>query len=342
MVRTWLVLVMICLVWSGCKTQQNETAPPSAVAAKDEAPKAKPAPASPAPEQPAPKPPQSIPEKGKSDDSDALSTPTVITVKDAGLATPESILHDRDRDIYLVSNINGNPLAADGNGFISQITPEGKVKALKWIDGAADKVTLNAPKGMAISAGTLYVTDLDHVRMFDSDSGGPKEPLKIAGATFLNDLCSAPDGTVYVSDSGYTTGFKPSGTDAVYMIKDGKATAIVRSSALGNPNGLFYRDRKIWVATFGTGDLYSLEVSGKKVAQPKPSYGKLDGLSFTTNGHIVFSSWEAKAVYSGRIGGPFEAIVTGVEAPADIDIDTKRNRVLIPLFTRNELRFHSL
>lgn len=37
-----------------------------------------------------------------------------------GIQTPESVLYEAGSDTYLVSNINGSPLAADNNGFISR------------------------------------------------------------------------------------------------------------------------------------------------------------------------------------------------------------------------------
>ena len=76
--------------------------------------------------------------------------------------------------MYLVANINGGPSDKDGNGFISRISPEGEVIALKWIDGAAESVTpftLNAPKGMALTGDRLFVADIDVVRVFDRERG---------------------------------------------------------------------------------------------------------------------------------------------------------------------------
>ena len=63
--------------------------------------------------------------------------------------------------------------AVDGNGFISMVAPDGRVLALKWIDGEATDITLNALKGMAIASGTLYVADITAVRMFDLRTGRP-------------------------------------------------------------------------------------------------------------------------------------------------------------------------
>src|SRR3972149_4477688 len=49
-----------------------------------------------------------------------------VTVQGVGFQTPESVLYDAAEDVYLVSNINGSPTAADGYGFISRIGPEGQ------------------------------------------------------------------------------------------------------------------------------------------------------------------------------------------------------------------------
>ncbi len=43
-------------------------------------------------------------------------TPLAIEIDGDTLAGPETIIHDLDQDVYFVSNINGNPNAADDNG----------------------------------------------------------------------------------------------------------------------------------------------------------------------------------------------------------------------------------
>src|SRR5665213_477048 len=92
----------------------------------------------------------------------------------AGFQTPESVLYDDGADRYLVSNINGDPGKADNNGYISDVSPDGKITTEKWIAGGANKVTLNAPKGTGIANGVLYVADIDNVRMFDMKTGASK------------------------------------------------------------------------------------------------------------------------------------------------------------------------
>ena len=129
----------------------------------------------------------------------------VLRIAD-GISTPESVLYDEANDRYLVSNINGKPDEADNNGYISEISPEGKMLKEKFIAGGVGKVKLDAPKGTGISGGVLYVSDITAVRMFDLKTGAPKGEVRVPGATFLNDIAVAKDGRIFVSDSGIKTG----------------------------------------------------------------------------------------------------------------------------------------
>jgi sugar lactone lactonase YvrE len=178
--------------------------------------------------------------------SDSIAQDTPILVANVGFALPESVLHDPDADVYLVANINGAPLDADDNGFISRITPEGKILALKWIEGGQNGVQLDAPKGMAISGGVLWVADISVVRRFDAKTGRPLGEVKINGATFLNDVAATADGEVIVSDGGLTAKFEPSGTDAIYLVdRKGTVRSLARSEALGRPNGRCVRGERL-------------------------------------------------------------------------------------------------
>src|SRR5262249_37869853 len=157
-----------------------------------------------------------------------------------------------DSDRYLVSNINGKPDAKDNNGFISVLSPDGTVTTPKWIEGGKEKTKLDAPKGLGLAKGVLYVADITVVRMFDAKTGAPKGEVGIPGATFLNDIATGADGKVYVSDTGVKTGasgFEPTGSDAVYVIDKGKAKALAKSKELGGPNGLWVTDKGVVVAS---------------------------------------------------------------------------------------------
>lgn len=265
-----------------------------------------------------------------------------MVLQDVGFMTPESVLHDVAGDVYLVSNVNGDPFAEDDNGFVSRVSPAGEVLELKWLDGAADGITLNAPKGLAIAGGTLFVADINTVRMFDRETGEPMGAVPVEGSTFVNDVAAAPDGTIYFTDSGFAPGFESSGTDAVYQLDDaGAATALATGDALGRPNGVAVDARGLWVVTFGANAVYRL-ADGQQVDRGELPEGGLDGLVILEDGSMLIASWDAQAVYHGPAGGPFEVLVSDVEAPADIGHDAVRNRVMIPLFQSDVVRIEPL
>ena len=261
------------------------------------------------------------------------------TIVQAGFATPESVLYDADSDSYLVSNINGKPAEADDNGFITRISPEGKPLALRWIDGSKPDVKLDAPKGMAIVGGVLYVADITVVRRFDAKTGAQQADIPIDGATFLNDVAPTADGGVLVTDSGLDASFKPTGADAIYKIdKAGKVTPFAKDKGLGAPNGVLEFSGNVWMVTFGSGEVVAFDAKGAKTSSQKPPKGQLDGLvAVAATGEVYVSSWEGKAVYklSGR--DSWTEVVKDVESPADMGLDPKRNMLLIPLFNLNQV-----
>lgn len=272
--------------------------------------------------------------------------PGPVVIKDVGFQTPESVQHDITSDTYLVSNINGSPLDKDDNGFISRLSPEGQVISLKWIDGAAADVELNAPKGIGISNGKLYVADIDVIRTFDATTGKPGAQIKVTGAGFLNDVAVAPDGTVYVSDTGLKAGkdgaLEPSKKDAIYKVSpQGKLSTFVKGEKLGLPNGLFADATGLWVATW-QGSIYHVTPDGKQEAPQKAPGAQLDGLLQTADGQVLFSSWETSTVYIGGTDGQFSPLLSDVKTPADIGYDSKRGQVLVPLFTENTVEILKL
>lgn len=254
-----------------------------------------------------------------------------------GFEVPESVLYLADQDLYLVSNIKGGPLDLDDNGFISKMSGDGTVIDLRWIDASKPEITLNAPKGMAVRDGKLYVTDITHVRVFDLATGAPAGDIEVPGATFLNDLAAAGD-KVYVSDSGLKPDFSSSGTDAVYAIGlDNAVEKLGAGAELRGPNGLVVVDGQLWVVTFGSKELFRLD-GGQKVDVTELPTGGLDGVVVLDDGRIAVTSWEGKAVYAGKPGAPFVAIAEDVESPADLGVDTKRKRLAVPIFMGNAVR----
>lgn len=284
-------------------------------------------------------------EPGSGDDEMTVDT-TAMTVADVGFDTPESVLHDTEADVYLISNIGGAPTAEDGNGFISRLAPNGELAALKWIDGQQEATTLNAPKGMAIIGDTLYVTDITAVRAFHRVSGEPLGSWDVPGSTFLNDLTVGPDGMLYVSDSGVNADFSSSGTDAVYRFEDGEPVAVAEGTELAGPNGLAVRNDVLVVVSMSSPEVRTMPAAGGEptvlTELPGP---QLDGVVVLEDGSMLVSSWATSSVYhipAAAAEGQATTVVEGVPSPADIGFDAERQRILIPVLNENRVEIRAL
>jgi outer membrane protein assembly factor BamB len=270
-----------------------------------------------------------------------------ITIADTTFQTPESVLYVIDADIYLVSNINGSPGDKDNNGYISRVGADGRVLDGAWIAGGANGVFLDAPKGMAVTGDTLLVADIDVVRLFNLATGAPLGAWAVTGATFLNDMTSGLDGRVYFTDSGFTAtaeGFAESGTDALYRFgPGGEAIVVAKDPSLGRPNGVCVAPDGVIVVTFGSGEVYRIDpATGARTNLPKPPTGQLDGVVRLADGSLLISSWEGSIVYRLDGAGTYSTVVDSVMSPADIGYDSKRERVLIPVFMGNRVEVRGL
>jgi hypothetical protein len=164
--------------------------------------------------------------------------PAVWTIA-ADLNAPESAYYDAGSKSVFVSSINGQIAEKDGNGYISRLSADGKVINAKWATG------LNAPKGLRSIGGTLWVSDIDEVVGIEIASGRIASHVPVEGARFLNDLATAPDGTIYVSDS---QAFR------IYAVKDGKASVFVEGEdAIETPNGVLVDGNRLIVGSLGRG-----------------------------------------------------------------------------------------
>jgi hypothetical protein len=280
----------------------------------------------------------------------ALMTPRMASLAPQALSTitklrgPESVLYDPEQDVYFISNINGQMLSVDGNGFISRVNAETLNIELKWIESGRNGVSLDAPKGMAILGDTLYVTDINKVRKFDRRSGAPRGEIDIASATFLNDITT--DGkSLYVSDTGIITGpgitFYDSGTAAIWKLTNDRPEKLAGGEELRQPNGLDYVDGKLRVVTFRGNELYELD-GGKRRNIVKMPAGQLDGLTHLADGTAIVSSWKGNEIFRASKGENAKAILAGMDAPADLGYDVKRHRLLIPQPTANQVTIHSV
>ena len=152
-----------------------------------------------------------------------------------GLNEPESAVFDKKNSAIYISNINGDPLKLDKNGFISKISVDGQILEKKWIKG------LDAPKGMTIFNDHLFVADINKIWKINT-LNKKKQFFSVNGAGFLNDLVVDKKGRIYASDM-----FK----NRIYQLKNENITIWKQSKLLDSPNGLLIEGNYLIIACWG-------------------------------------------------------------------------------------------
>jgi hypothetical protein len=239
-----------------------------------------------------------------------------IWTTDTTLATPESVLPLGKR-LY-VSLIDGAGWDADGKGGIAILSNKGKVINDKWVTG------LNAPKGMALVNGVLYVADITELVSIDFKSGKILKKHKVEGAIALNDITADEKGTVYVSDSR---------AGKVLTYKDGNPEVLLTD--LKDVNGLKWHNNKLYITANNAFIEYTPETKKQREICKLENGG--DGVEPYKDGFFV-TSWLGYLYHVDAQGNRKtlrETHQTNKFKTADIGIDQKKGVLYIPTFFGN-------
>jgi hypothetical protein len=258
----------------------------------------------------------------------AATSPTPSLQKvwetDTVLTTVESTLYDKSGGIIYTSNIEGHHSKKDKKGSISQMTPDGKISQLKWVTG------LNAPKGMALMNGKLYVTDIDELVEIDVAGAKIAKRYPVKGAAFLND--AATDGKkVYFSDSQ---------TGKVHVLDNGKVSTL--AEGMEGINGLALDEK---------GGLFILDGKGLRNYNPVNKNSRFvnevvtggDGLVIIDDSTYIASRWKGE-IYLVKNGKEHLLLDTQADSSNTADIDYIRDQklVLVPTFLKNRVVAYKL
>ncbi|MCS5490560.1 SMP-30/gluconolactonase/LRE family protein [Algoriphagus limi] len=255
-----------------------------------------------------------------------IKTPSLTLVWEtpATLETVESVLFDESTGKIYTSNIIGqDPLEKDGKGSISIIGTDGSIIEQDWVTG------LNAPKGMAISNGHLYVTDIDELVEINLESGEITNKWAVEGAQFLNDV-AAHDGVVYFTDMN---------TGKVHSYQNGSISTV--SEGHTSING---------IAVANDGTIYGLDESGLKkwnadgsttIVNDEVTGG--DGLVILGNDNFVASRWAGEIWFVSPDGATKMLDTKEAESnTADIGFNPSENIVYVPTFFKNKVAAYKL
>jgi sugar lactone lactonase YvrE len=257
-----------------------------------------------------------------------------------GFVAPEAVRYDPDQDVYFVGNWGRGPSSAtDNNGYISRMKPDGQIETMRFIAGGTNHVVLHAPRGMYIVEDSLWVADADAVRGFNRRTGDKVANYDFSGFDrgFLNDVAADATGTVYVTDTGKNKLYKVQG--------QGGPTVVLADSALGSPNGITWdaaNNRFIIVPFGGYKGIRAWVPGATTLTDAGMSTGaKYDGVEVLSGGRVLVASQADTSLhlFTGNSG---HAIIHTIGPPADIAVDTKRNRVAVPVVALNHVEIYEL
>ncbi|MBX2920570.1 MAG: ATP/GTP-binding protein [Chitinophagaceae bacterium] len=244
---------------------------------------------------------------------------------DTVLKVPESVLFDGKNKVLYVANIDGAPWEKDGKGSIGKVGLDGKIIASEWVTG------LNAPKGMGMHAGKLYVADVDGIAVIDIARGKIADRIVIEGAKGLNDISVDANGVIFVSDSHNKT---------IHKVEKGKISTVLEN--LKGPNGVLVVGKDLYITDAGT--LNKVEANGSLKQLADGMEGGTDGIEHVGKGDFIVSCWAGSVWYVHANGQKDHLLDTREQKinSADIGYDPVKKIVYIPTFFKNSIAAYAL
>ncbi|WP_017730629.1 SMP-30/gluconolactonase/LRE family protein [Nafulsella turpanensis] len=252
-----------------------------------------------------------------------------VWATDAVLEVPESVLYNPEEEVLYVSNIVGEPTVEDGAGYISKISLDGEIIEKEWVSG------LDAPKGMAILDGKLYVSDINELVEIDIAAGEILNRYAVEDASFLNDVIATADQKILFTDSDRGT---------VHQFADGVIDLWYGPEADERPNGLYAEEDRVLMATSGTGVFKEVTERGEGEVLAE-GIGAGDGIAAVNENAYLVSNWQGEVYYVVEGIEGVEKILDTKEQKinaADIEFVRERDLLLVPTFFDNRVVAYKL
>lgn len=229
-----------------------------------------------------------------------------------GFAAPEGAA-EAPQGGYFISNVAGEGAGKDGEGWVSLVSAEGEIVEERFVEG------FDAPKGMAVLDGVLYVADIDQVRLVDASTGERKGDITVEGAQFLNDA-TVWNGAVYVSDSM---------TASVLKIENGAATVWLTDERLGRVNGVLGAGDTLYIVTMETGALYAADAQGA-LTEIATGLIPADGVGLVEGGGWLVSTVPGEIYYVSAEGAKTQLVDTREAGVSQNDLNVYGDIAIVP------------
>lgn len=225
-----------------------------------------------------------------------------------------------------------SPLNNEGKGYIL-LHENGKTSTFIANDGY-----LNAPKGMLISDGKLYVCDVNKIAVYDLDNRSQK-PAVInlpKGDMFVNDIVEYK-GKIYVSVTN---------TGKIYQIDPASGNSVREWAEVTGANGLLIVNGKMYIASYPpsgeTGRDNVLYII-RNMENPEPEKfvnipGQYDGLAVSTDKKSIYmSNWSPGELVKIDLSSRKKTVVCQeLNGPADISVH--EGKIYIPELASSRVR----
>lgn len=256
----------------------------------------------------------------------ALLSPVAMAFTASGFSKPYGVTVNTDKNYVYVSNMSGAPNARGDSGFISRLKGDGSVDKTRFIDGASPGVTLNAPKGMAVTDGRIYVADIEKLRAFDEATGKFLFDVNFGDLPVQHfyDVTLGPDKNLYVADGP---------ANVIYRIdvqKQHEVTVFISDSDLGQPHGIvWYPGRQVFaVAGWSSGQVTAYDRSGTSQTLPAILLRTLEGIASDDAGNLFVASSGLSAVYRIAANFSLETFWLSVSSPMGVAYSPAGNEII--------------
>jgi hypothetical protein len=236
-----------------------------------------------------------------------------------------------------------NPTAKDGDGQIIKLDKKGKI-----LDAFFVKEKLDAPKGLAINKGVLYINDIDRLLAIDLKTGNKLYEIDFRKDTsFLNDIAVWDNNTLYISATDKSKLYKVDLIDKSY-------SEVKTSATISGINGLFCykKANRIYVNGFGSdnkpnGVVGYINLKDNTFTQITNLEGYYDGI-FISKDVLYVSNWvafEKKGIIQG-IGiyrsNRIATINTSEKISGPADFIILNDQLIVPAMMSGEIHFIKL